>query len=107
MFMKAGPGDHDVFGFSASAQPGLHHSSWEVANIDQIAVGAQSMAEPGYRTGWGVGRPPLGSTVFHHFRDPWARCIEYFSRLALISQRWHARAGDNPPPPEGPRMRRR
>src|SRR5260370_26500349 len=73
-FMNAGPGDHHVFGFIASTHPGLHHSSWEVANIDQIAVGAQSMAESGYGTGGGWERQTLGSNVFHYFDTSRRRC---------------------------------
>jgi len=96
-FMNAGTGDHHVFGFIASTHPGLHHSSWEVANIDQIAVGAQSMAESGYRTGWGLGRHTLGSNFFHYVRDPWGSWIEYFSDMDRITENWQARDWDIPP----------
>lgn len=96
-FMNTGPGDHHVFGFVASTHPGLHHSSWEVANIDQIAVGAQSMAESGYRMGWGLGRHTLGSNFFHYVRDPWGSWIEYFSDMDCITENWQAQDWDIPP----------
>lgn len=57
-FMNSGPGDHHVFGFVPGTHPGLHHSSWEVADIDQIARGAQAMAAAGHQQGWGLGRTP-------------------------------------------------
>jgi catechol 2,3-dioxygenase-like lactoylglutathione lyase family enzyme len=96
-FMNAGPGDHHVFGFIASTHPGLQHSSWEVANIDQIAVGAQSMAESGYRTGWGLGRHTLGSNFFHYIRDPWGSWIEYFSDMDRITENWQPHDWDISP----------
>jgi catechol-2,3-dioxygenase len=96
-FMNAGPGDHHVFGFIASTHPGLHHSSWEVADIDQIAVGAQAMAESGYRYGWGLGRHTLGSNFFHYIRDPWGSWIEYFSDIDKITESWQAHDWDIPP----------
>jgi catechol 2,3-dioxygenase-like lactoylglutathione lyase family enzyme len=96
-FMNTGPGDHHVFGFIASTHPGLHHSSWEVANIDQIAVGAQSMAEAGHGAGWRLGRHTLGSNFFHYIRDPWGSWIEYFSDMDRITENWQPRDWDIPP----------
>ena len=96
-FMNTGPGDHHVFGFVASTHPGLHHSSWEVANLDQIAMGAQSMADSGYRTGWGLGRHTLGSNLFHYIRDPWGSWVEYFSDMDRITEDWEPRDWDIPP----------
>jgi catechol 2,3-dioxygenase-like lactoylglutathione lyase family enzyme len=96
-FMNSGPGDHHVFGFIASTHPGLQHSSWEVASIDQIAMGAQAMAESGYRFGWGLGRHTLGSNFFHYIRDPWGSWIEYFSDMDRITENWQPHDWDIPP----------
>ncbi|MFI1031421.1 VOC family protein [Streptomyces sp. NPDC020951] len=91
-FMNSGPGDHHVFGFLPATHPGLHHSSWEVADIDQIAMGAQSMAAAGHRHGWGLGRHTLGSNFFHYIQDPWGSWIEYSSDMDCITDSW--KAGD-------------
>jgi catechol-2,3-dioxygenase len=96
-FMNAGPGDHHVFGFIQSDRPGLHHSSWEVENIDQLAIGAQTMAEAGHRLGWGLGRHSLGSNLFHYLQDPWGSWIEYFADIDQITEQWEAREWDTPP----------
>lgn len=75
-FLNSGPGDHHVFGFIQSTHAGLHHSSWEVTGIDQMAVGARTMQDRGYQEGWGLGRHTLGSNLFHYIRDPWGSWIE-------------------------------
>jgi catechol-2,3-dioxygenase len=66
-FLNSGPGDHHVFGFVQSTHPGLHHTSFEVANIDQLGMGAQLMAANGHREGWGPGpaQPRLQPLPLH------------------------------------------
>ncbi len=96
-FMNCGPGDHHVFGFIHSTHPGLHHSSFEVANVDEIGMGAQSMAAKGHLEGWGLGRHSLGSNLFHYVRDPWGSWIEYFTDMDRISEDWTARDWQVPP----------
>jgi catechol-2,3-dioxygenase len=95
-FMNSGPGDHHNFGFMRSTHPGLHHSSWEVANIDAIAMGAQTMHQNGYQEGWGLGRHTLGSNLFAYIRDPWGSWIEYFSDIDIITEAWVGREWDIP-----------
>jgi catechol-2,3-dioxygenase len=96
-FMNSGPGDHHVFGFVPATHPGLHHSSWEVADIDQIAMGAQTMAAAGHSHGWGLGRHTLGSNFFHYIQDPWGSWIEYSSDMDCITESWKAGDWDCPP----------
>lgn len=97
VFMNSGPGDHHVFGFVQSTHPGLHHSSWEVANIDELAIGAQVMADKGHTTAWGLGRHTIGSNLFHYIRDPWGSWIEYFADIDQIRDGWVANDWDVPP----------
>ena len=96
-FMNSGPGDHHVFGFIRSTHPGLHHSSWEVTNFDQMAVGARTMQERGHQEGWGLGRHTLGSNLFHYIRDPWGSWIEYSADMDRITDDWQANEWDAPP----------
>ncbi|MGW0710246.1 VOC family protein [Streptomyces sp. NPDC002643] len=96
-FMNSGPGDHHVFGFLPATHPGLHHSSWEVADIDQIAMGARTMAAAGHSHGWGLGRHTLGSNFFHYIQDPWGSWIEYSSDMDCITDSWKAGDWDVPP----------
>ncbi|HXL88368.1 MAG TPA: VOC family protein [Streptosporangiaceae bacterium] len=96
-FLNSGPGDHHVFGFVQSTHPGLHHTSFEVANIDQLGMGAQLMAANGHREGWGLGRHSLGSNLFHYIRDPWGSWIEYFTDIDRITEDWIPREWQTPP----------
>jgi catechol 2,3-dioxygenase-like lactoylglutathione lyase family enzyme len=96
-FLNTGPGDHHVFGFAQSTHTGLHHTSFEVADIDEIALGAQQMADKGYTTGWGLGRHTMGSNLFHYVRDPWGSWTEYFSDIDQITEAWEPREWDVPP----------
>jgi catechol 2,3-dioxygenase-like lactoylglutathione lyase family enzyme len=85
-FMRSGDGgsDHHVLGFIKSDRPGYHHASFEVANIDEIGVGACRLIEKGYRNGWGFGRHVIGSNFFHYIRDPWGSLVEYFCDIDYI-----------------------
>lgn len=97
-FLNAGTGDHHVFGFIQSTHRGLHHSSWEVTNFDQMAVGARTMQERGHQEGWGLGRHTLGSNLFHYIRDPWGSWIEYTADMDRITEAWQANEWDDLPP---------
>jgi len=96
-FLNSGPGDHHVFGFVASTHLGLHHTSFEVADLDEIAIGARQMADKGHTTGWGLGRHTMGSNLFHYVKDPWGSWTEYFSDIDQITDDWVGREWDVPP----------
>src|SRR5262245_32820484 len=83
-FHGAAGGDHHIFGFITSDRPGFHHASFEVANVDEIGMGACNLLAKGYRDGWGVGRHVIGSNFFHYVRDPWGSLVEYFTDLDVI-----------------------
>jgi catechol 2,3-dioxygenase-like lactoylglutathione lyase family enzyme len=79
-----GGSDHHVLAFLASERPGLHHASFEVANPDEIGMGARRMLDKGYVDGWGMGRHVIGSNFFHYIRDPWMSLAEYFCDIDYI-----------------------
>lgn len=76
--------DHHMLAFAKSAGPGLHHSSWVVASIDEIGLGMQHMAERGYVRGWGVGRHVIGSNYFCYVQDPWGSFAEYSHGIDFV-----------------------
>ena len=76
--------DHHVVAFAKSDAPGLHHSSWEVASIDEIGLGAERMRSDGYARGWGVGRHVLGSNYFYYVQDPWGSWAEYSYGIDVV-----------------------
>ena len=92
-----GGSDHHVLALLASDRPGYHHASFEVANIDEIGIGADRMLAKGYGYGWGLGRHVLGSNFFFYIRDPWKGLAEYFCDIDYIpaDARWDTR--DWPP----------
>ena len=76
--------DHHLIAFAKSNAPGFHHASWDTASIHEVGLGAQQMANEGYRAGWGLGRHVLGSNYFHYVRDPWGSYSEYSSDIDYI-----------------------
>jgi len=92
-FMHAIHGsDHHILAFAHSSAPGLHHSSWDIARIDDIGLAAMRMAEKGHTKGWGLGRHVLGSNYFHYIEDPWGSFTEYTCDIDYIAgdQHWDA-----------------
>ncbi len=89
--------DHHMLAFAKSDAPGMHHCSWDVGSINDIGLGAMTMAEKGYVRGWGFGRHVLGSNFFHYVRDPWGSYSEYSCDIDYIpvNQKWEA--GDHAP----------
>jgi catechol 2,3-dioxygenase len=84
--------DHHVIALIKSDGPGFHHVSWDMASIHEVGLGAQQMANAGYRAGWGLGRHVLGSNYFHYVRDPWGSYCEFSADIDYIAdgQLWHA-----------------
>lgn len=65
----------------------LHHTSWEVDDVDEIARGAWSLLENHpERHVWGLGRHWVGSNYFYYFRDPSGHSSEYFSDMDRITE---------------------
>jgi catechol 2,3-dioxygenase-like lactoylglutathione lyase family enzyme len=89
--------DHHLVAFAKSHAPGYHHSSWEVASIDDVGVGAESMKARGYAHGWGVGRHVLGSNYFYYVQDPWGSWAEYSHGIDFVPADVEWPAADHPP----------
>ncbi len=64
----------------------LHHTSWQVDDIDDVGRGAQMMLEgnPG-RHVWGLGRHFGGSNFFWYLKDPAGNFSEYYSDMDCIA----------------------
>lgn len=89
----AGGSDHHVIALAASNAPGLHHASFEMANVDELNLNALRMIDKGHSSNWGFGRHVVGSNFFHYLRDPWNGLIEFFSDIDYIpaDYDWEAR----------------
>lgn len=79
-------GDHHIVAFAKSSHTGLHHLSFEVGDIDEIELGAQTLLRAGYKDGFGLGRHVGGSNYFHYIRDPWNSLAEYFWDIDVIPE---------------------
>jgi catechol 2,3-dioxygenase-like lactoylglutathione lyase family enzyme len=88
----------------------VHHSSWQVDDVDEVGRGASRLleADPN-RHVWGLGRHHIGSNFFWYLRDPSGTFAEYYSDLDTIleDELWSpevfegklARYNWGPPPP--------
>jgi catechol 2,3-dioxygenase-like lactoylglutathione lyase family enzyme len=89
--------DHHNLALLSSSGPGFHHGSFEVGNVDEIAMGALRMQEAGYQPAWGIGRHVIGSNFFWYMRDPWGSFAEYFHDIDVIPESCAWEARDFPP----------
>ncbi|GAB2456640.1 VOC family protein [Jatrophihabitans fulvus] len=88
----------------------LHHTSWQVEDVDEVGRGATAMLEKDpSRHVWGLGRHHVGSNFFWYLKDPAGNFSEYYSDLDCIvddalwtPQTWEGMRGLynwGPPPP--------
>jgi catechol-2,3-dioxygenase len=83
-FMRCSTDHHNVFVQQAPVNY-LHHTAWQVDDIDEVGRGAMAMLD-GHpeRHAWGFGRHYLGSNFFWYLRDPAGNFTEYYSDLDCI-----------------------
>jgi len=108
-FMRCSTDHHNVLVQQAPVSY-LHHTSWQVDNVDEIGRGATDMlAKDPNRHVWGLGRHFVGSNYFWYLRDPAGNFSEYYSDIDCIVDDqlwtpgvWEGDAGLykwGPPPP--------
>jgi hypothetical protein len=72
--------DHHVFFCLRHEKTGLKHISFEVPDIDDVAMGHDYLTQAGkYEHMWGIGRHVLGSQVYDYWADPWGRVHEHWA----------------------------
>ena len=72
--------DHHVFFCLVHEKTGLNHLSFEVQDIDDVAMGHNYLKAFGtYEHMWGLGRHLLGSQVYDYWADPWGRVHEHWA----------------------------
>jgi catechol 2,3-dioxygenase-like lactoylglutathione lyase family enzyme len=83
-FMRCSTDHHNVL-VQQAPLAFLHHTAWQVDDIDEVGRGASAMlaADPG-RHVWGLGRHHVGSNFFWYLRDPAGNFSEYYSDLDCI-----------------------
>jgi catechol 2,3-dioxygenase-like lactoylglutathione lyase family enzyme len=83
-FMRCSTDHHNVLVLKAPV-PFLHHTSWQVDDIDEVGRGAHTMLEDHpERHVWGLGRHYGGSNFFWYLKDPAGNFSEYYSDMDCI-----------------------
>jgi catechol-2,3-dioxygenase len=83
-FMRCSTDHHNILVLAAPVSF-LHHTSWQVDDIDEVGRGAQKMLEENpERHVWGLGRHYGGSNFFWYLKDPAGNFSEYYSDMDCI-----------------------
>jgi len=83
-FMRCSTDHHNLL-VQAGPVPFLHHSAWEMDDVDAVGrAGAAMVAADPSRHAWGLGRHGIGSNYFWYLRDPAGNFAEYSSDLDVI-----------------------
>ena len=84
-FMRCSTDHHNLL-IQPSPVAFLHHTSWQVEDVDEVGRGAMRMLE-GHpeRHIWGLGRHFIGSNFFWYLRDPAGNFSEYYSDMDTIT----------------------
>lgn len=84
VFLRCSTDHHNIL-VQRAPIPFLHHSSWQVDDVDAIGRGAMNLlADHPERHVWGMGRHYAGSNFFWYFKDPANNFAEYHSDMDCI-----------------------
>jgi catechol 2,3-dioxygenase-like lactoylglutathione lyase family enzyme len=83
-FMRCSTDHHNVLVLAAPVNF-LHHTSWQVGDVDDVGRGAFAMLDGNpERHVWGLGRHYAGSNFFWYLKDPAGNFSEYYSDMDCI-----------------------
>jgi catechol 2,3-dioxygenase-like lactoylglutathione lyase family enzyme len=86
MFIRCSSDHHNMLVLKSPVAY-LHHSSWQVNDIDDVGRGAFAMLEADpERHVWGLGRHHAGSNFFWYLKDPAGNFSEYFADMDCIPE---------------------
>jgi hypothetical protein len=86
VFLRCSTDHHNLLVLSGPAVY-LHHTAWEVDDVDDVGRGGSAMID-GHpeRHLWGLGRHHAGSNFFWYLRDPAGNYSEYYADLDYIPE---------------------
>jgi catechol 2,3-dioxygenase-like lactoylglutathione lyase family enzyme len=84
----AQPVDHHAMLILQAADPGVHHCSFEMQDIDAICGAHDYLLEKGYELECGVGRHLVGSQIFDYWRDPFGFRVEHYTDGDVADSRY-------------------
>ena len=79
---------HSLFLVSAPPEierPHVHHSSFEIHDMDTQAIGHDWLTKKGYKPAWGVGRHILGSQIFDYWWDIDGFMVEHYIDSDIVN----------------------
>ena len=83
-FMRCSSDHHNLL-VQPAPVPFLHHTAWEMDDVDAVGRAAAAMVgADASRHVWGLGRHGIGSNYFWYLRDPAGNFAEYSSDLDVI-----------------------
>ena len=86
VFLRCSEDHHNVL-VQRAPVPFIHHSSWQVDDVDAVGRGAMDMLEDHpERHVWGLGRHYAGSNFFWYLKDPAGNFAEYHSDMDCIPE---------------------
>ncbi len=109
VFMRCSTDHHNLLVLKAPTVY-LHHTAWQVDDIDEVGRGATAMLDEHPESHvWGLGRHFAGSNYFWYLKDPAGNYAEYYADIDVIPEDadWQPEShegrrglyGWGPPPP--------
>ncbi|MEE2058079.1 VOC family protein [Rhodococcus artemisiae] len=85
-FLRCSVEHHNVLVMAAPVNF-MHHTSWQVDDIDEVGRGAHAMLEGNpERHIWGLGRHYAGANFFWYLKDPAGNFSEYYSDMDTVPE---------------------
>jgi catechol 2,3-dioxygenase-like lactoylglutathione lyase family enzyme len=85
-FLRCSTDHHNILVLAAPVNF-LHHTSWQVNDVDDVGRGAATLLERDpARHVWGLGRHHAGSNFFWYLKDPAGNFSEYYSDMDCIPE---------------------
>jgi len=85
-FLRCSVEHHNILVMAAPVNF-LHHTSWQVDDIDDVGRGAHAMLDGNpERHIWGLGRHYAGANFFWYLKDPAGNFSEYYSDMDTVPE---------------------
>jgi catechol 2,3-dioxygenase-like lactoylglutathione lyase family enzyme len=100
VFMRC-PGDSDHHTLLLCHRPdraGVNHTAYEVANLDEVIVGANDMIDRGWREARRLGRHTVGSNIFRFIHAPCGGRVEFAADMDRVDDRYGPNDHEETPP---------
>jgi catechol 2,3-dioxygenase-like lactoylglutathione lyase family enzyme len=100
VFMRA-PGDTDHHTMLLCHRPdraGINHCAYEVANVDEVIVGANDMIDRGWHEARRLGRHTVGSNIFRFIHAPCGGRVEFAADMDRVDESYGPNDYEETPP---------